>query len=546
MRRMAPGAAFHIAVKHLFRHLHDCRALEKNTLVRHFFADPHLFTMQRCDREQMVLARIHESIRRGSEEFFSRDVEAGKGERAYRRHVIILQQCLERRSIQDVATDLGISYYHCYREKAAICMRVAQYVMDHSRSAGPALLAEVDEFQMLRSRTLNGAADAATSYREAAELVRVAPSLGEKIEALGTSALIAIRFGDAVRARESLVEAEALYAERFVDSSSQAANVARAFIDLIAAKLARDRADSRSALAFAQRATSLLDTMSGNAAPYVREMHAESLLELGAAFCAAGALDRAYDSIAAAESHLARVRSASFQLRTRIATELWRLRSCLLTNPRAWRPSSERISGLTAALDDARSVGALSEAANIAEALTLANAAQGNDDEALRTGRFAIAIARRQPNCRVFAHTAIRVVISLLNTRHWESALALLPDRDCLESSDSHHRAVTRFIFAEHALRTRQLLKARRLTAVSEVLAGNALLLLYNQLVAASAEHALGCARKARSLVDSAIPEAERMGAVDLLRDTYRVASQVTRERRFTRLAGEYNRLLSG
>ena len=65
------------------------------------------------------------------------DLAAGKEERALRQHAIVSQQCLEQRPIRDVAARLGISYYHCYRQRAEICRRVARYICE--RDDAPSL-----------------------------------------------------------------------------------------------------------------------------------------------------------------------------------------------------------------------------------------------------------------------------------------------------------------------------------------------------------------------------------------------------------------------
>jgi hypothetical protein len=546
MSKKPTEASFSVAVKHLFRHLRDVRGLEKNPLVREFFADPNVLAMRRVDRERLILGKIHELVRKGADELLRDDIAAGKGDIALRRHAIVTQQCLEGRPIRDVAAELGISYHHCYRERAVICTRLGRHFFAQESTATLNCLLEMDEFQLLRSRALNRAAfvDADATFKESTHLIRVASSPLEKIEALDTAALIAMRFGDTPRAERMLGDAEALWSQHFVTLSSEPSITARGFTDLIAAKLSRTRADSASALRLAQRATSLLEPMSTSGANHLREMYVESVFELGVAFCIVGALDRGYRCIADAESKLASIRAASPQLRTRIAIEAWKLRSCLLTSSQAWHPFSERLKGLTTALNDALAQGMLSEVAATLETLTAVYAYQGNHDEALRVGRFAVTIAKQQSSRRVLAHTQIKIVMNLLNTKHWQVAQSLLPDVRSLEACDAHHRAMARYVFAESALRLQHPLEARKIVE-SDDRAEYATLALHTQLISASAEHMLGRGREARAIMESTLPAAERLGSATSLRDAYRVAARITGERRFARQASEFSRLLS-
>jgi hypothetical protein len=546
MSKILPDASFDVAVKHLFRHLCDVRSLEKNPLVRDFFADANILVMRGVARDNAVLTKIHELVRNGAADLLSADLAAGKGENALRYHTIVTQQCLGGHPIRDVAAALGISYHHCYRERAAICKRLARHLF--AREEKPALdwLFEVDEFQLLRSRTLNGAAfvDAAAARKSSVDLIRIAPSPLEKIEALDTAALIAMRFAETHRAQCMLADAEALWSEHFSNLSSEPSIVARGFTDTIAAKLARTRADSAAALRLSQRATTLLEPMSANGANNVRELYVESLFELGVAHFITGALDRGYRSIADAESKLARIRGASAQLRARVSIEAWKLRSVLLTSSVTWYPFVDRLNGLTTALNDAYAQGMLSEVAAALETLTAVYAYRGDDDKALRAGRFAVAIAQRQSSERVLAHTRIKIVMNLLNTEYWQVAQSMLPDVRSLEACDEHHLAMARYVSAESALRHRDLVR------VGEIIerdgpSESATMALHKRLISASAEHMLGQGRAARAIVESTIPAAERLGSATSLRDAYRVAARVTGERRFARQADEFSRLLT-
>ena len=105
---MDSSASFAVAAKHLFRRLHDPRALRKNPLVRRFFEDATIGSVG-PSRDAAVLANLHRLVREGADRCRDADLAAGKDESALRQHAIVTLQCIEQRSIRDVAATLGIS-----------------------------------------------------------------------------------------------------------------------------------------------------------------------------------------------------------------------------------------------------------------------------------------------------------------------------------------------------------------------------------------------------------------------------------------------------
>ena len=64
-------------------------------------------------------------------------------------------------------------------------------------------------------------------------------------------------------------------------------------------------------------------------------------------------------------------------------------------------------------------------------------------------------------------------------------------------------------------------------------------------ILAAQAEHALGRQRVARGLIESAVPAVEKSGVAITIGRAYRIAGQVTDDRRYSRKADEIERALS-
>lgn len=543
------STSFNVAAKHLFRHLHEPRALRRNPLVRHFFESPAIDGLGRV-RERAVLDRIHDLVRQGAEHCRGADLMAGKDESALRQYAIVTLQCLEQRPIREIAAALGISYQYCYRERAKICRRVARYICECSDAAAWGYLPELDEFQILIDRTMHRAAFAEMSaaFRECDELIRVAPSAQQKIEALRTTAFISIGFGNIGRAQDAYATAQVLCAEDLGAEPSLSRSVAQACIDLIGSKLAYYRADAAEALPMAQRASLRLEAVQQSAPAHVRELYVESLYELGLAFCNLGNMDRGYDCIAGAEANLRHVRAASPRLRTRVMGAAWKLRNHLLMSSKSWAPLWQRLQGLESTFEQAYASGSLVEAATALVTLAEHHALAGNDVEALREGRLAVSLANQQPSERMRSLTSLRVAIMLLSTRYSEYALPLLPSSQQLQFCEAYIRELAMYFAAERAFRLRNFgdawIRAKGETYGREY-APLAPLTVSRQLIAAAAAYELERWRDARALIEATIPAAEQLGSAPTLRDVYRVAAKVTGDIRFKRQASEVARLLT-
>jgi len=534
---------FKKAAKHLFRNLHVPLALRRNPLVRHLFEG--LTDRPSRAGERAILERIHQLVRKGAQHCRDADLTAGKDERAFRQYAIVTTHCLEQRPIQDVAAALGISYQYCYRQRADICERIARYICEYADTSTLKYLPAFDEFRFLMECVIRRADfdDANVAFRECDRLITVAPTAQEKIEALRTAALVSLRFGNVKRARASYISAQSIYTEHLATDQSPTRGLARANIDLIAAQLARRRADMAQAFQMAKRATTQLESVQAST-EHARLLHLESLYELGLALINLGDLDAAYECIARAEANLCYLGPGASRLRIRITMEAWRLRAHLLMSSKSWRPSWQRLAGLTTAFDQARASGALFEARASLLALVDYHAAAGNDAEALRLARLALLLAKEQ--CKlVTVQTSIQVAALLVWHRHWEICESFLPNATQLVSCDAFHRELLNHVRAVRALRLHAARDAWNLANKESDRKECVGLMVSRRIIAAAAAHEIGRTRDARSLVEAVIPAAEKLGSATTLLDAYRVAAKVTGDPEFKRQAQEVARLLT-
>jgi hypothetical protein len=529
----------------LFRHLHEPRSLRRNPFVRRILSDAGIGNFG-SSSDRAVLNLIHHLVREGANHCRDADLAAGKDERALRQHAIVMLQCLAQRKIREVAAELGISYQHCYRERAEICRRLARYISEqkHSRVA---LVSrpEWDEFQLLAWRTLHRTAycDAVTAFRICDELTSVAQSAQQSISAFCIQTETAIRFGDLRRAKQANAAARALYADQTRQNDTLSWRTTESCLDISSSRLAHYAGEKLEALSLAELAATRLRVIQWSAAPHVKELYAQSLFELGVGFWNLGELERAYEYLCLAEASLCDARAVSIQVRTQVMLSVWKIRNSLLIASKTWFPSYQRLAGLSAAFDQAYASGLILESIDALLAIAQYHAFAGNDDEALRPCRRAQFLAGQQYNERILTNVALEVVTILQRTRYSGQAYSFMPATLLL--CDDFHREVASYVAAKNALQSRRPGDAWFLATNACERKKYFMLTTRQEMVAAQAASRLGRRREAHTMIESAVSAAEKLGSAAVLRDAYVAAADVTADAQFRRKAGELKSLLS-
>jgi tetratricopeptide (TPR) repeat protein len=541
------GGSLSVAAKHFFRHLHEPAFLRQNPIARAFFDDRSPDDLAARVKERSALSRIHQLVRVGADRCRDADIGAGKEVKALRQHAIVTLQCLERRPVAEVATLLGISYRHCYRERAQICRRIARYLIG-CRSDSPVKYGvQFDEFSLLADQVIRRAAlvDLKGGYEQCDALLCAAPSGAQKVQALRARFLVAIRFGGSDDAERVLVDAKKLWHDNFESKEPVTADVAEAILELMRSDLARYQGEAKSAKAWGERATRRLTRHCDNGAPYVRQLYAEALYNLNACCWNLGELEEAYHLVLQAFDTVTKLHMVPADLRARITVAMWMQRSHLLMSSEGWHPAAERVKGLTQAFEGAASAGCVVEAADALLALMEYYTCIGDDGEAFRLGRSAILMVQQQSSERLRAQLTLKVAIRLVTTKYWEYALRVVPSEDSLALCDSNHRQMIAYFRAERDL---SLHMVDRRTSLFKRGGDNRgpfpALGVSKTILEATMADELERHRDARALLERAIPEAERLGSAPILRDAYAVAAKVTRARRFSSKAYELERLI--
>jgi hypothetical protein len=546
VHRVDSSSALRVVAKHLFRHLTEPRALRKNPLVSSLFHDANRSGLDSVRHERAVLDWILDLVRRGADECRDQDMLAGKRERALRQHAIIVLQCIERRPIREVATALGISCYHCYRERAAICRRVAQYVGEHS-SRQPSMepVSAIDEFSLLiehfKHRAVFGNAESMRLAFD--ELLDVAPTTERKIEALRAAASRSIDFGNVTWAEHSRRIAGSIVARETRSNASATWNTTHAQLALFDSMLAYRQGRNAEALRTAEQAVGHLASVEDHGS-HMQVLYTESLLDLAIALWSVGDTRAAYERVVEAERSLRNLKSECFAVRARVIASVWKLRNYLVLEDCAYYPAQRRLRGMVDAFGLAYHAGFLSEAIDALVVMTEHYAFTGDDDSALRAGRFALRLSRYHHIPAVRAHVSIEVGVRLLPTKHSQCAMQIT-HATRLDSLDAYHRELLALFRAEQALRQQRYRTAGTLAKRSGDAGRWATLGVRKQLVAVASTYALGNAQEARAMVEAVLADAELLRSAPILRDAYRVAGTVTGEARFERKAKELARLLS-
>jgi hypothetical protein len=543
---MDSGATLSAMAKHLFRFLYEPQALRLNPLVSQYFqtsALPHpIFATERD-----AISRIHRIVLDAAEHCRRADVLCGKDERAYRQNAILTSHCVGRRPLLEVASALGISRRQCYRDRADICLRVARRIREQISKSPQAVISSIDEFQVFADHIVRqaelGNVDAA--LRESRDLLSLAKSPREKMEAYYLGVLVAYRLGDSNLALRVRDNARAFVEKRFREGASADRAFAQALVDLMSFRVVYHSANVERTLELARRATETLAQLQGNSSPRVRELYTDGLYALGLAFCDIGDLERGYEFIADAEATLPTLPATSSRLRARVTIEAWRLRSHLVLTTRAWHTPEERVRGLSLAFEQAYAAGWLTEAIAAALAVTEHYALAGGEDDALKFARLANVLSSRHSSARMRVHVPIRIAAFLRATRYAKYALDQIPPRSQLADCDAYHRELLSYVLADHALRRGAYREALSLSGSVTDAAENGSLKVLRDLVAATATFKLRRNTDAEMLIEQVVAEAERLGSAPTLRAAYTIAAKITGDVRFSRKSAELLRVLT-
>lgn len=532
---------FNAAVKHLFRHLHDSRRLQSNPIVGHLFgarADISEFT----HGARETLSKLQVLVREAAELCRDEGIAAGKNQQAQRQFAILTLHYFGGVPLDQIARHLGISTKHCYRERADICRRIGLRLYRISQPAE--LFAQSEEafyFLLARASETNvytpKAALQACQYLE-----RVARTPQQKLDALNVAIAWALLLGDDSSAQAGYLRATRLYNEELAAAPSEMQRTAEASLKISAWRIADHRGSDAEAKEAVEGAISILEGLPMPQTTFREEFWIDAYVDFAVTLWNGGNLAGAYDLLSHASSRIDHIPVAS-PLRFRVDTSLWRLRNYLLLSRQHLHTSETRLERLQTVLKQAYESGSLWEAIETLIALVECHVFARRDTKAFQSARIALTLVRKIEHPAMRMGVSIEIGLRLLSTKFWRYALNLFPRGnrvhqigDCRQRALDHSRSLA-------ALKLGDFRSAWEQSKMS--CDGSSTLALRNQLVAAASAHHLGLDRAARETAELAVSNAERLGAVPLLRDAYEVFAEIQGDKRFEQRAREMMRILA-
>lgn len=196
------------AAGHLLRHLHDARALQKNPLVSHFFADQEPAGPVQTE----ALARVHELVTATAEKIFGGDA-VGRGFMHKRRQLEIVMRCDIRGELhKTVQVDMGLGARQFYRERQKARLQLAKafeaLVPATLSETGPALDPRGLAISAIRATRVH--ADDALAVRLIRDELDASPDADFQFDLLATLAEIQAEAGEFTDARKAIAAAHAM------------------------------------------------------------------------------------------------------------------------------------------------------------------------------------------------------------------------------------------------------------------------------------------------------------------------------------------------
>jgi hypothetical protein len=529
---------FDSSVKHLFRYLGDFRRLKTNPIARPFFEAARAAGSARPARQ--ALSDLRAEVLELAQGFHDEGVEAGNGVRAARQLTIVKLHYFDGVSMQDVAKSLNLSVKHCYRERAAICGRIARALV-RREATDVVVTATEDGFYVLLDRLLEHAETSRADLEACEYLQNLAKNTFQRLAALQAFAVLSMRSGDDAAAEAGYLRAMRLYDEQRTRMRPEFRRTAEASVSQLASMIAFYRGQTDYAFAAAKRSVECLDRGPIERAAYTDRFYVHAHLNFASMLWARGDLARAYVVLCEAAAGCDRL-APSAPVRIKVEGSIWKLRSYLvLSNP---FPLAARIGGLLDAKDRALRAGAIFEAIDAMLAVTECYAFGKRDERALESARATLSLAT-SAHPVLQKEAAIELGVRLLSTKFWREALQLFPHGGARDALSNYHRSMLSYGTALASYRAGDVEHAWGLTATGAANGTWASLDVRQGLLVAESAYLLGRKAQACEAAEAALAAAERLGAAPLLRGAYAVAGRLLGRPRVRARAQEIEGILA-
>jgi hypothetical protein len=536
--RANPKASFETAAKHLVRHLHDAAALRRNPLTSAFFADAGS-AKDTCLSDRESLQQIHRLFRAAAEQCRDAELHGSNADRARRQYAIAIEGCLERRGVASLANELGISYAQYYRDRAEIGLRICRFIRDRQEhaTAVPAQRFDAFRFGMERATRLTELGETDRAVAEYTRLLRGADAVGQKIEALCETGLaLHVHHGPSDTSERALSDAETLLAgaTQLSDDERTVATSRTAFVR----GMLTWASDPSAAFEMLRTALTTLERLPAAWTNDTRRLYVRILFEFGEALTTFSNSRGSVEALSNASKILSRCENDSPTLALKIDITQLALRMSMLVDPCGWEPVRRRLDRTQELERRATSTGSVDLNLLTLNALSHLQARAGDAAAALDTVRSALTLSKHRPNREIFSEVTLRMARTILYTPLWQETPSVFAAAG--PPATAAVRASRKTVVAEYAFRQGAYKQIRSMFSVPEMERRP-----YVAALVAGAAHELGDREEARALIERAIPAVERAGVAVTIRQTYRIAARVTKDRRYDRRADEIARALT-
>jgi hypothetical protein len=520
--------SFGAAVRHLFRHLDDLAALRQNPLARAIF---NLDDPRAAASDVSQLATIRSIVLEGGRVCYAEDIAGGRV-RSARRYFAILSGLCARHRAREIALELNVSLPQLYRDRRAICERVARLLLARPNAMDAAAhVTDALRFGLWRVAAL---AEQGFPGRAIAECERiVAESTGLTAKALTLLKLgdAALRLGDAQRAADATCAARQIMTNTPAAETDELELAAR----LVEFRLAMHHGRHQDASRIIEALATVARTQRGE--PRNRtDVHVDILLDASRFAAYDGRLDDANAAVTRAADIVLRGQGAPPAQRVEIAVLRASFAQDGSVDPGSRFVRLHEARSLAYALGSA--IGVLFASIGLAyQCLALRDEKQSRSyaDQALH-------VAGSMEGRQSLLFTIASLAPALLHLRRWDHLDPLIFD---IESAAVPMTDLwTNLKLTQGALLARRGRNRESLAPLSCAVQGARALQKPRAQAMALREFALslyacGRAVDARDCIRAAIRFAESGDDVLELRRTYRAASRILREPRRSRLAME-------
>ncbi len=529
MPQANPESCFEVAVRHLFRHINDAKALRCNPLVRS------LCSHAEKRGSSAVLSAVHARILLEARALCNDHAAASSEVRAHRQYAIVAALC-SGEAVPHTAGRLGLSRRQYYRERRIICMRVSRALIE-ATPGRPTRFEVSDLLRLLLAR-----ADALLDQGFARRAVRL---LGEARAGLPDGiarSAVQLRLADALislghtsRAAGLLNKSrEETHARQVSDPTIRWLYDHQLLIDARLAIETGHNADAGRALeSLARRRIAERQT---------DEQALDALVECGNWYCQNGRFSQARNVLSRARDlhqrlpHVAAQRQIAITLLAahcaEDAIDEFGLEHHWLSEALALSISNGSACGMLEAISG----------------LMGYYVSAGRDDDVYALAKESLCVAQGTEGTRILADVGVEIVTMLLRTRYWRTVDPLLFEIEKFAQSGTLRWTILKHLQGNFLMRAGRYDRARApLMAAYEAatsVSNRRLESIVLRDLAVVLYH-IGSVTKGVEFMKHAVELAEGYSGVWSLWNTYEAAARLLADRRIVRLARQARAAIS-